>query len=281
MKKYGIVVDSGCDMNNYFTDEHDSIVFRRVALTLYIGEQQFKDDVSLNIETFMESMHAYQGKSGSAAPSPSDWLEAFEEAENVVAITITGTLSGSFASANVAAGMFLEQHPDRHIFLLDSKSAGPEMALLARKAAELMKNDLDFAQIEQQLRSYQKQTGLLYILGSLDNLIKNGRVSKLTAGLAGILGIQIVGIASKEGTLELLHKCRGKRCAYETAIKDILARNYQGGKIVIAHCFAPDGARYIADAIRTLYKNAEIELIATGGLCSFYAERGGIMIGFE
>ena len=130
-----------------------------------------------------------------------------------------------------------------------------------------------------QLSGYK--TEILFCLESLHNFANNGRVSKTVAAAAGLLGIRAVGRASDEGTLEMLTKARGEAKALE-AIKAYLAEyGYTGGRLYIHHCYAEDVASRLADAIRRNYPTAEIRLCPTRCLCSFYAERGGFLVGFE
>lgn len=279
--QYGIVVDSGCDLIHLETPVTHPINFTRVPLKLDVGEQEFVDDFNLNIEQFMKESAAYKGKTGSAAPSPQAWFEAYEKSEYVFAISITSRLSGSYSSAQTGARLFKEQYPNRKIYVIDSKSAGPEITLIVKKLAEYISEGLDFDSICTRIEEYRKQTHLFFILKSLDNLMKNGRVSKLQGTAAGLLGIKMLGCASEEGQLELLQKCRGKMTAYNKAIEEMIERHYQGGSIVISHCFAEDLATYIAESIRAKYPNCSIEIMPTSGLCSYYAEQGGILIGFE
>lgn len=279
--KYGIVVDSGCDVTSLAPEVANKIDFSRAALKLDIGDKEFTDDFNLNIDEFMKEMYAYKGKTGSAAPSPQDWVNAYAKSDCVFAITITGTLSGSYSSAKTAVDLFKEQYPERRIHLIDSKSTGPEMTLIVRKLSEYMSQDLDFEEIVDCIEEYRKHTHLLFVLKSLDNLVKNGRLSKFQGSIAGILGIKLLGVATDEGELGLLHKCRGKMTAYDKAIEEMFLRQYKGGKMIISHCFAPDTAEYIASKVREQFPQCEIEIMPTSGLCSYYAEQGGILIGFE
>ncbi len=278
---YGIVVDSGCDLTSLKPEFKHEIDFTRVALKLDIGEKEFIDDFILNTEEFMKEMSAYKGKTGSAAPSPHDWLTAYEKSDHVFAITITGTLSGSYASAKTALDLFKAQYPERKIYLIDSKSAGPEIALIAHKLTEYIHQGMSFEDIVKSIEEYRRSTHLLFVLKSLDNLVKNGRISKLQANLAGVLGIKILGTASDEGTLELLQKCRGKMTAYDKAIEEMLSRGYKGGHVVITHCFALETAEYVSSSIKSKFPDCTVDIIPTSGLCSYYAEQGGILIGFE
>lgn len=279
--KYGIVVDSACDLTGLEEKTTPKIDFTRVALKLDIGEQEFIDDFNLDIQEFMNAMYAYKGKTGSAAPSPQDWINAFEKSEYIFAITITGALSGSYASAKTALDLFKEQYPDRKIHLIDSKSTGPGMTLIVHKLTEYMKQDMAFEDIVSNIDAYCKRVNLLFVLKSLDNLVKNGRISKLAGSIAGMLGIKLLGTATPTGDLGVVQKCRGKMTAYNRLVEEMVARGYNGGKATIAHCFAPDTAEYIASCLKEKFPNCDIEIMPTSGLCSYYSEQGGVLVGFE
>ena len=90
-----------------------------------------------------------------------------------------------------------------------------------------------------------------------------------------------MGVASDEGTLELLHKPRGAQRARESILAVMREKGYQGGRVRIAHCLNESGANALAAAIRSEFPSAAIEILKTTALCSFYAEEGGLMIGYE
>ena len=121
---------------------------------------------------------------------------------------------------------------------------------------------------------------LFFILENLNNLAKNGRVSPAVAKIAGVLGIRIVGKAD-DGRLNPLHKCRGKDKSLQTIINDICGEGFKGGKLRIAHCDNEVNANIIKNKILEKYPQSDIQIIPCGGLCSFYAERGGVLVGFE
>ena len=278
--KYGIVVDSSCDLK-MLGPGYGRIDYTRVPLKLDVGDKEFADDENLDIDVFLDELYAYKGKTGSAAPSPADWLAAFEKSENVFVLTITSALSGSYASAQVAMRMFLDKYPDRKIYLLDTLSTGPEMILLARRVEELALLGESFETIRGNINEYHRHLHLFFALQSLENLIKNGRVNRIAGNIAGILGIKILGCASEHGTLEMMFKLRGKRNVYDKMVSEMAARGFKGGKAVITHCQNEETAEYVAAEIRTQYPDSDIDILPTGGLCSYYAERGGILLGFE
>ena len=206
---------------------------------------------------------------------------AFGDAEDVFAVTITSGLSGSYNSASVAKATYESENEGRRVCVIDSLSTGPESRLIIEKLKEYLLLGLSFEEISKRIKEYQKKTGLLFMLGSLRNLANNGRVSQIVAKIVGIAGIFIIGKASDEGTLENLHTPRGERRATEVMLSTLAAEGYRGGRVSIGHSLNEAAAERIADMIRNEYPDAEIEIHPLGGLCSFYAEKGGVLIGFE
>ena len=271
-----IVADSSANLR---TNEDKNLI--SVPLTLRTDEREFVDDAALNIEEMIDYLASYKGKSGSACPSSQDWIDAFGDADLIIAIAITSNLSGSFNSSRVAKEQYEEEYPDRKVFLIDSLSAGPELKLIVEKIQELNEQGLSFEEICEAVTEYQKKTHLVFMLKSLTNLANNGRVSPAVAKIAGLLNIHVVGIASEVGTLEQKEKARGEKKGI-AAMKSIMeALNYVGGKIRIDHCFNLEGAQQLKDLMLATFPNADILIGENYGLCSFYAEKGGILVGFE
>ena len=119
------------------------------------------------------------------------------------------------------------------------------------------------------------------MLESLKNFAANGRVSPMVARITSVLGIRIVGKASDKGTLEPLDKCRGE----EKALKVILSRlqnlGLKNGKVRIAHCENESAAQKLKDYIKSLMPLVSVEIQKCRGLCCYYAEKGGLLVGFE
>ncbi|WP_270333512.1 DegV family protein [Streptococcus salivarius] len=278
--KWKIIADSGCDYRSLDNLAPDT-EFVSVPLTIQVGETIYRDDAQLNIDQMMEEMYATTTASKSACPSPDDYMKSFEEADNIVVVTITGTLSGSYNSAEIAKKIYLEEHPNTKIHIIDSLSAGGEVDLLVRKLNHLVAESLDFDQVVDAITAYQSKTKLLFVLAKVDNLVKNGRLTKLVGTVVGLLNIRMVGEASKTGTLELLQKARGQKKAIKAAFDELLKSGYAGGHITIAHCNNEKFIEQFSELVREKFAQASIEVLPTSGLCSFYAEEGGLLMGYE
>lgn len=274
--KTRIVVDSSANL--YAMEQAD---FCCVPLRIVTDEREYLDDAALDAVAMAETLRTYKGKTSTSCPNVADWLSAYEGAEQLVVIPITGTLSGSFNAALLAGEEYRETHPDARIFVMDSLSAGPEIRLLAEKARELVNAGLDFDAVCEGLQAYQKHTHLLFSLESLANLARNGRVKPAVAAVARMLGIRVIGQASDGGELEVLCKTRGEHGALERIVLELKDHGYTGGKVHIAHCGNPEAARRLQQMIHAVFHGAQVDVSECGGLCSYYAELGGLMVGFE
>lgn len=266
-----IVADSSSNLLNLEDANYES-----VPLKIVTSEQEFSDNSDLNVSDMLEYLKKYKGTTSTSCPNVHDWLEAFEGADAVFAVTISSQMSGSCTAAMQAAQDF-----EGKVYVIDSLTTGPEMELIVEFLRDRIREGMAFEEICTAVDEYRKHTRMVFSLESLHNLAKNGRVSHAVACLAGVLGIRLVCKASDEGMLEPLHKCRGEKRTYETLFNVIKELGYHGGKIRIAHCFNNRGASTLACMIQNLFPNVDIDIRNTTGLCSYYAEMGGLMLGFE
>ena len=275
-----IVADSGCD---YRTIENLAVdtLFESVPLTIQVGDEIFIDNAQLNIDDMMEKMYATSSASKAACPAPDDYMQAFDGASNIFVVTITGTLSGSHNSAQVAKKLYLEEHPNVNIHIIDTLSAGGENDLIIKKLNLLIGQGLSYEEVVTEITAYQAKTKLLFVLAKVDNLVKNGRLSKLLGAVVGLLNIRMVGEASQDGKLELLQKARGAKKSLIAAFDELIKAGYAGGQIIIAHRNNLKFCQQFSEMVREKFPQAVIEVIPTSGLCSFYAEENGLLMGYE
>lgn len=274
MNPVKIVLDSSADLTAM-----EGIPFAFAPLKVVTKETQYIDDENLDVEAMAEALYNYRGTSSTSCPNVEDWLKAFGDGEEILCITITGGLSGSYNSACVAKRHYEEAHPGRRVEVIDSLSAGPEIAMMAEKARELLLAGKTLDEAVEGLKAYK--TELFFMLESLQNFANNGRVSKLAAKTAGVLGIRALGRASDQGTLELLEKVRGGERSLLALARLIKARGYKGGKLRIAHCGNPSAAEALSMLIREQFPSASVTVTTLRGLCAYYAERGGMLVGCE
>lgn len=272
-----IVLDSSADMA-----AEKTLLRTIVPLKIITADKEYVDNTGLDVGEMISDLRAYSGKSSTSCPNPQEFLAAFGEAKHVFCITITGSLSGSHNAALAAAHQYTEKYPERRVCVFDSLSTGPELLIIADIIENAALEGKSFNEVSAILDGFKghKKTGLIFMLESLQNLANNGRVSPIAAKAASVLGIRIVGKASDEGTLEQLEKCLGGKKALKAILTHMKNEGYAGGEVRIAHCNNESSANSLAKLICGEFSEAKTKIHPCGGLCSFYAEEGGLLVGF-
>ena len=276
MKKIKIVADSSANLLTL-----DNCDFAAAPLKIITNEKEFTDDAALCVDEMVKWFDGYKGKSKTSCPNTSDWLDAFGDADEVYCITITSGLAGSYNAACTAKQVYEIEHSGRNVHVIDSLSAGPELVLIIEKLEDYIQQNLPFEKICEKIEAYKKQTGLAFVLESLKNFAANGRVSPAVAKIAGVLGIRVVGKASGQGTLEPTNKCRGEAKSLIALVDNLSASGLDKGKVRIAHCQNENAARELKRIISQAHPEADIAIHSCRGLCSYYAEKGGLLVGYE
>ncbi len=273
--KFRIVADSSCNVLSMEDPNYITVPLKIVAVKEYV------DDAALDLPGMMEYLRNHKGKSGTSCPNVGEWLEAFGDAEYVFGITITKNLSGSYNAAKQAAQTYMEEHPGRRVYIFDSLSAGPELMMIADQIRRCEADGDDYDTTIAKVLDYHNHCHTLFCLESMMNLARNGRVSPAAAKIAGLLGIRVAGEA-QGGTIVPIQKPRGAKKATETLVSMIKERGFKdGNRIRVAHCFAEPQANALKEALLAEFPNMHFHLELTSALCSFYAEEGGLIIGFE
>ncbi len=271
-----IVVDSSASLYTL-----QGVDFECVPLKIITDDAEYLDNGTMDALGMAQTLRTYKGKTSTSCPNVSDWLAAYEGADEVYAITITGTLSGSYNAAQLAAEEYQQENPGKRVFVLDSLSTGPEQRLLAEHLRDLLAEGKEFDEICEEMLRYHKHTHLLFSLESLANLARNGRVKPAVAAMARMLGIRVIGQASEAGELDVLCKTRGGHGALERIVLELKEHGYTNGRLHISHCGNPAAAERLKHMVKAVFDGAKVDISECGGLCSYYAELGGLLVGYE
>ena len=137
-----IIADSSADIKAV-----EGVCFQSVPMTIRAGGRDFVDNEQLDTAAMLDFLASHNGPSGTACPGPENWMSAFEGADEIFVVCITGSLSGTWSSAMAARELYLQAHPDVKIHVFDSLSTGPEMLLLIEKLASLICEGKSFDEI--------------------------------------------------------------------------------------------------------------------------------------
>ena len=271
-----IVVDSSASLYTL-----QGVDFECVPLKIITDDAEYLDNGTMDALGMAQTLRTYKGKTSTSCPNVSDWLAAYEGADEVYAITITGTLSGSYNAAQLAAEEYQQENPGKRVFVLDSLSTGPEQRLLAEHLRDLLAEGKEFDEVCEEMLRYHKHTHLLFSLESLANLARNGRVKPAVAAVARMLGIRVIGQASEAGELDVLCKTRGEHGALERIVLELKEHGYTNGRLHISHCGNPAAAERLKHMVKAVFDGEKVDISECGGLCSYYAELGGLLVGYE
>ncbi len=279
---WNIICDSSSDLTSAKWAS-EQVRFTSVPLRIMVGHQEFVDNAELSVPAMLSAMESEKNAASTSCPSPGAFAQAFLEADCSICVTISSNLSGTYSAAMMGRDMVLEEHPEKRICVIDSKSAAGPLVLLARRARDLIEEaeTPNFEEICQKLRLYQASLRTTFTLENFDNLIKNGRMRPLVGNLLHTLGIHVIAEATSQGTIRVVDKARGENKTYR-AITALMAANKDctGAHVIISHCENLAGALNLKEQILKALPVKEVEILACRGLTSFYAMEKGLILGY-
>ena len=276
--KWRIISDSSCDIFD-LDQRSEDLYFSTVPFVITVDDKDYVDNETLDVRELVKAM-ASSKKSFTSCPSPAEWIREFGDEGDVFAITISANLSGSYNSACTAREMILEQDPERNIEILNSRGTGPSLNMIIYKLCELIDKGLGFEEVRTEIHRFMEDHKLIFALSSYHNLVNNGRMPKIAGIVLGHLGLWGVGIASEEGTIKMKKIAKGGRKTLQVIMGDLKERVADKGCVVISHCENEEFANSLKKAVQNAYSGMEVRIMKTRGLCSYYAEKGGIIVGF-
>jgi DegV family protein with EDD domain len=276
--KWRIISDSSCDIFD-LDQRSEDLYFSTVPFVITVDDKDYVDNETLDVRELVKAM-ASSKKSFTSCPSPAEWIREFGDEGDVFAVTISANLSGSYNSACTAREMILEQDPERNIEILNSRGTGPSLNMIIYKLCELIDKGLGFEEVRTEIHRFMEDHKLIFALSSYHNLVNNGRMPKIAGIVLGHLGLWGVGIASEEGTIKMKKIAKGGRKTLQVIMGDLKERVADKGCVVISHCENEEFANSLKKAVQNAYSGMEVRIMKTRGLCSYYAEKGGIIVGF-
>lgn len=277
--KSKIVADSSCDLNK---DLKEKLNVSLVPFRIDVDEQSFTDNKDININKLIKAMKKSPNPVKTSCPSPGDFAIEYMGPEDLFVVTISSKLSGTYNSAFLAKEMIEEDDPDKFIHVFDSKSASVGETLVAMKIQELIDQKLKNFDIVEKVDKYITEMKTFFILESLDNLIKNGRISKTKGIVANLLNLKPIMGDDGDGNIKLVENNRGSKKAFKRLVQIIgeTEEKFEEKVLAIAHTNALEKAEKLKNEIEKAYNFKDIVLVKTGGLSTAYANDGGIILVF-
>ena len=276
---FKIIVDSCCDLTPAQLREE---CFVKVPLTIRVGGHTIVDDDTFDQGELLWRMKESETAPQSACPSPMQYLEAFDcGADDLYVVTLSALLSGSHNAAAQARSIWLEDHPGANVHIFNSCSASAGEVLVALKIQELAQSGMDFTTVVDQVSRYINEMQTYFVLETLDNLRKAGRLSRVQSLVTSTLRIKLLMGATPEG--EICKK--GQAMSVKQALNKMVALmaddlKHVGKRLSIVHCNCLERAFYVKELAMKQCRFDEILVSDTGGIATMYANDGGIVVAY-
>ena len=275
---FKIVVDSCCDLSPQMLQDP---CFVRVPLTIRVEDSTFVDDETFDQADLLWCMRQSEQSPSTSCPAPQAYLDAYQGAEDVYVVTLSALLSGSHNSAEQARMMLEEDEPGVNIHVFNSCSAAAGEVLVALKIRELAASGMPFKHVVREVEQFIYKMQTMFVLETLENLRKNGRLTRLQAVITGALKIKLLMAGTPEGEICKLGQALTMKQALTKMVDKVASDpEHPGRKLVISHCNCLERAFQVKKMLEEKCRLSDILIVDAKGITTVYANDGGIVVAY-
>ena len=283
---FQIISDGGCDFTAQEAKRYkvDIVPF----YIIFEGEEELREGIDITRQEFFTRLRENKKLfPKTAQPSPQDYMDAYRphlEAErDILSLTISSKLSGTYNSANLAANMLKEEFPKRTIVVVDSMNCAVGEGLILKEIVRMRDRGFSLGDTVDIARDVIKSTKIYFTLESLEYLRRGGRVGPTTALVGGILGLRPV-LHLVNGAVEQLDSVRGKKNVLrliEDGLVYALKNVINDVKICVGHILTLDDARKIKENLEiSLKTKIDSPVTEVGATIGTHAGPGALAIAY-
>ena len=276
---FHIVCDSCTDLTE---EDLKKGCYTLVPLTLLVDGEETIDDETFDQADFLAKVAASKESVKSACPAPESYMEAYSKADDIYVVTLSAELSGSYNSAVLGKNLYEEENGAKNIHVVNSRGAATTQVLIARKLNEYASQGMPFEEVVDKIEEYTTSLRTYFVLETLEVLRKNGRLSRLSATIAGALNIKPVMIGTRDGVIQKAAQARGMKKALAKMVEHMGSegRDLTERQFVISHCNCYERAVYVKELIKKHLHAEDVDIVDTKGVSSLYACDGGIIVSY-
>ena len=276
---FHIVCDSCTDLTE---EDLKKGCYTLVPLTLLVDGEEIIDDETFDQADFLAKVAASKESVKSACPAPESYMEAYSKADDIYVVTLSAELSGSYNSAVLGKNLYEEENGTKNIHVVNSRGAATTQVLIARKLNEYASQGMPFEEVVDKIEEYTTSLRTYFVLETLEVLRKNGRLSRLSATIAGALNIKPVMIRTRDGVIQKAAQARGMKKALAKMVEHMGSegRDLTRRQFVISHCNCYEKAVYVKELIKKHLHAEDVDIVDTKGVSSLYACDGGIIVSY-
>lgn len=278
MSSIVIVTDSTADIP---LAVRQKLGIEMIPLKVLFGEQSYLDNIELSPAQFYEMLSKSTVLAKSSQPSPADFYEVFDravkEGKQVICISLSAALSGTYQSAVIAKSMLDD---DANVMVIDSKSASYGYGQMVVAAAELAQAGASAGEIVAEVERRRRELCLYFLVDTLEYLQKGGRIGKASAVLGTLLNIKPILSIDDEGSVYPVEKARGHKKAMNRIV-EMLETELAGRQVQLVIAKTPGfeaGIAEVTELLRSRLQVAEMLTTEIGPVIGAHAGPGTIGI---
>ncbi|MCG5104822.1 DegV family protein [Oceanobacillus alkalisoli] len=277
-----LMTDGGADIPQQLIEQ---LQLEIVPLYLNFSDGEYKTGTTLKLADFHQKVKELNEVPRSAAPSPNDFYEAYKKVPQdkpIIMLSLSKELSSTYQNAVAAKNMILEAEPERRIAVINTKTASGGIALLLHDLYGKIQAGDTFEQVVQHTKDRVGDTVTLFVLQTLDNLVRGGRISKVTGKIAKTLSIKLLMRGSEQGEIEVTERVRGEKRALKRFIQQIgeYTKSAENKSLFMTHCNSESRAIKLLNDIKDKYSFKETFLTDIGPIIATHGGDGAIVIAF-
>ncbi|MFQ5610840.1 MAG: DegV family protein [Anaerolineae bacterium] len=273
-----IVTDSGCYLASELIAKND---IRIVPLKVHFGHERFDEISGISNEEFYRRLAEAHSLPTTSQPPTGEFKAAYEtvlqEGHDVLVLTISSKLSGTYASAVAAAEML----PEANITPFDSRSAGLGLGLMVVTAAEMFEAGHSLAEVIRRLEQMRRDMHVVFMVDTLEYIKRGGRIGAASAFVGTLLKIKPL-LTLTGGEILPLEQVRSKRKALERLLAEIqsyVPEPHTPVQIGVMHVRAPRDQEMLAQKVQGLFNIQRLLIGEIGPAIGTHVGPGTLAIG--
>lgn len=261
MKKFAIITDSGCDLTQEMVEEL-GILVAPMCLNLHNKTyRHYSDYRELSKEDFYSSIrNGVIGQTAGVNPADAgDVIRArLDEGYDVLYLSFSSGMSGSYNSAHIAALEALESHPDARVEVVDTLCGSVGLGLLTYLAVKKQRDGATFDEVLQYVNGMKKNICHYFMVDDLQFISKTGRISHLKATVGAMLGVKPVFKLNDAGKVTDDIKVRGKKAGIQHMLKRVQEKCADASTFFVCHADVDEAANVIKGKLLEMFPKANV-----------------------
>ena len=276
MDKIKIITDGSCDLSHEVLNKFNINV---VPLGVSFGEEHYTAGVDIDNKEFYAKMKDSKELPKTFCPSPENFCKEYQcEEDKIIVIALSSKLSGTYNRASLARDLYLSEHKEKDIRVIDSMTGSIGAGLLLIKADKMISDGKDIDEIVEAIENLKEKISFYGTLETLENAIKGGRINPLAGKIIGALNFKAI-VQIKDGVVKPIDKARGESNSIKK-VANYITSSIEDTKdkiLCLMHANCPEKAHKLLSIIEKTHKFDEVYISEVGPVMGTYTSEGAVL----